>query len=82
MFLGYSEAQYRCFYANISIKIPGITYALYKCSQGSLIYFYPMKITLQNSFLKFYVMGTAGRHLFGIAHVKVDIFGVHKMWVT
>ena len=82
MFLGYSEAQYRCFYANISIKISGITYALYKCSQGSLIYFYPMKITLRNSFLKFCVMGTAGRHLFGIAHVKVDIFGVQKMGVT
>ena len=82
MFLGYSEAQYRCFYANISIKISGITYALYKCSQGSLIFFYPMKITLRNSFLKFYVMGTAGRHLFEIAHVKVDIFEVYKMWVT
>ena len=82
MFLGYSEAQYRCFYANISIKISGITYALYKCSQGSLIYFYPMKITLRNSFFKFYVMGTDGRHLFGIAHVKVDIFGFQKMEVT
>ena len=34
------------------------------------------------SFLKFYVMGTAERHLFGIVHVKVDFFGVQKMLVT
>ena len=40
------------------------------------------KITPLNSFLKFYVMGTTERHLFGIAHVKVDFFGVQKMWVT
>ena len=33
------------------------------------------------SFLKFYVIGTAERHLFGIVHVKVDFFGVQKMWV-
>ena len=40
------------------------------------------KITPLNSFLKFYVMGTTERHLFGIAHVKVDFFGVQKMRVT
>ena len=39
-------------------------------------------LLLCSSFSKFYVMGTAERHLFGLAHVKVDIFGVHKMWVT
>ena len=79
MFLGYPEAQYICFYANISVKIPGITYALYQCSQGFLIYFYPMKITLQISFLKFYVMGPADIHLHGIAHVKVDFIPLQEM---
>ena len=44
--------------------------------------FYLIKITPLNSFLKFYVMGTTERHLFGIAHVKVDFFGVLKMGVT
>ena len=39
-------------------------------------------LLLCSSFLKFYVIGTAERHLFGIAHVKVDFFGVQKMGVT
>ena len=33
-------------------------------------------------FFNLYVLGTARRRLFRIAHVKVDFFGVHKMWVS
>ena len=49
---------------------------------AALIHYYHMKIMPQFSFLKSYVMGTAERHLFSIAHVKEDFFGARKMWVT
>ena len=44
--------------------------------------FYHMKITPQFGFLKFYVMGSPEIHLYGIAHVKVDIIPVPKRYVT
>ena len=40
-----------------------------------------MKTTPLNSFLKFYVMTSPGIDLYGIAHVKVDIIPLQKMYV-
>ena len=39
------------------------------------------KTTPQNSFLKFYVMGSTEINLYGIAHVKVDIIPPPKRYV-
>ena len=40
-----------------------------------------MKIVPQNSFLKIYVMSSAGIDLYGIAHVKVDFIPLQKMYI-
>ena len=39
-----------------------------------------MKTAVLNSFLKFYVMGSTGIDLFGIAHVKVEVIPVLKIY--
>ena len=41
----------------------------------------PAPGTPENSFLKIYVMCPIGWHLFGIAHVKVHVFPVLKIYV-
>ena len=51
-------------------------------TQESFNQFEEKKMNARYSFMKFYVMGTAGMHLFGIAHAKVDFFGVQKILVT
>ena len=40
-----------------------------------------MKTAPQIGFLKFYVIGPAKIHLYGIAHVKVDFILLPKMYV-
>ena len=45
------------------------------------IHLYLMKIAPQIGFLKFYVMGPAEIHLYGIAHVKVDFIPLLKMYI-
>ena len=40
-----------------------------------------MKTIPQNSFLKIYVMSSAGIDLYGIAHVKVDFIPLQKMYI-
>ena len=39
-----------------------------------------MKTAVLNSFLKFYVIGSTGIDLFGIAHVKVEVIPVLKIY--
>ena len=40
-----------------------------------------MKIAPLNSFLKFYVMSPTENHLYGIAHVKVEVNALQKMYI-
>ena len=39
-----------------------------------------MKTAVLNSFMRFYVMGSTGIDLFGIAHVKVEVIPVLKIY--
>ena len=48
---------------------------------ATTIHLYLMKIAPQIGFLKFYVMGHAEIHLYGIANMKVDFILLPKMYV-